>query len=279
MIDYKLFNTLEDQILLDSLNGNGNYHYHLFCKSGTMSFMSQGKILSMRPGDLLIWQKSKSLSDFSYSKDFEAELLMVSHPFLSALNPERHWAAIGYMFIKCNPVLHLDQDAMKTLAADIRLFRHQMNDSMAVYGEDRAEEMVKVLLYDIWNIYSREIVKHDIDDAKAAHLLRFLMLSQEHTPEQREVSWYAGRLGITPKYLTEISKDITGRPAGDWIDNFVAPGLQKILADDRLTLSDIIGKLHFSHHATFTRYVKRLLGTPPSELQQAHRINSSIGMP
>lgn len=278
MIDYQLFNTLEDHILPDSLKGNGNYHYHLFCKSGSMSFMHKGKILSMRPGDLFIWQKSKSLSDFRYSKDFEAELLMVSHPFLSALNPERHWAAIGYMFIKSNPVLHLDQDGMMTLAADIRQFRHQMNDSMAVYREDRAKEMVKVLLYDIWSIYSREIVQHDIDDAKAEHLLRFLMLSQEHTPERREVSWYAGLLGITPKYLTEISNDFTGRPAGDWIDNFVAPALQKLLSNDQLTLSDIIEQLHFSHHATFTRYVKRLLGTPPSTLQQSHQMNSATGV-
>ena len=252
MIDYQLFNTLEDHILPDSLKGNGNYHYHLFCKSGSMSFMRKGKMLSMRPGDLFIWQKSKSLSDFSYSKDFEAELLMVSHPFLSALNPERHWAAIGYMFIKSNPVLHLDQDGMMTLAADIRQF--------------------------IWSIYSREIVQHDIDDAKAEHLLRFLMLSQEHTPERREVSWYAGLLGITPKYLTEISNDFTGRPAGDWIDNFVAPALQKLLSDQQLAISDIIKQLHFSQHPVFTRYVKRLLGTPPSTLQQSHQMNSATGV-
>lgn len=276
MIDYQLFNTLEDHILPHSLVGN--YHYHLFCKSGAMSFMRKGKILSMRPGDLLIWQKPKSLSDFSYSKDFEAELLMVSSPFLNALNPERHWAAIGYMFITSNPVFHLDQDGMKILATDIRQFRHRMNDSMAVYGDDRAKEMMKVLLYDIWHIYSREIVRYGIDDDKSEHLLRFLMLAQEYTPEQREVSWYAAQLGITPKYLTEISNDFTGRPAGDWIDNFVAPGLRKLLSNDRLTLSDIIEQLHFSHHSAFTRYVKRLLGTAPSALQQSHLMNSGTGV-
>ena len=76
----------------------------------------------------------------------------------------------------------------------------------------------------------------------------------------------------------EISNDFTGRPAGDWIDNFVAPGLRKLLSNDQLTLSDIIEQLHFSHHATFTRYVKRLLGTAPSALQQSHLMKSSKGV-
>ena len=69
---------------------------------------------------------------------------MVSSPFLNALNPERHWVAMGYMFIKFNPVFHLDQEGIKTLVTDIRQFRHRMNDSMAVYGDDRAKEMMKV---------------------------------------------------------------------------------------------------------------------------------------
>ena len=267
MIDYQLFNTLEDRIR--PVLFQKNYHYHLLCKSGTMSFIRTGKMHTMRSGDFLVWQTTRTLSDFNYSKDFDADLLLVSNPFLSKLNPEKDWAAIGYMFINANPLIHLDLDEMKILATDIREFRHRTSVSKSVFREDLAEEMVKALVYDIWNIYSRGIVRCEINDTKSEHILRFLMLAQEYTPEQRDVSWYAEKLGITPKYLTEISKDITSRPAGDWIDNFAAQGIQKLLSDQRLTLSDIIEQLHFSQHPAFTRYVKRVLHTTPSAIQLA----------
>ena len=50
-----------------------------------MSFIRTGKMHTMRSGDFLVWQTTRTLSDFNYSKDFDADLLFVSNPFLSKL--------------------------------------------------------------------------------------------------------------------------------------------------------------------------------------------------
>lgn len=271
MLEYQVFNTLTDNVRPDCLHGK--YHNHLFCKVGTMVFLCNGNPVTVRPGDFLIWQGSKSLSNISYSKDFDADILLVSTPLLSKLNPEKSWASIGYHYLKTNPVLHLDLEEMKVIMTDFKQLRNRrIRVQNQFFGEEVADEMLKVLIYDIWNIYSREIVKTDIADAKSRHLLFFLMIVQEYCPEQRDVAWYAKKMGITPKYLTEISKDITGRPAGDWIDTFAAYGLRKLLSDNRLTLADIIKRLHFSTHPVFTRYVKRILHTTPSAFQLANQM-------
>ena len=65
--------------------------------------------------------------------------------------------------------------------------------------------LLAILLYDMWNIYSREIEKAEIEDIASRHFLRFLMAVQEHCREQREVAWYARELGLAPKYLSEIT--------------------------------------------------------------------------
>jgi AraC-like DNA-binding protein len=125
-----------------------------------------------------------------------------------------------------------------------------------------------ILLYDMWNIYSREIEKAEIEDITSRHFLRFLMSVQANCREQREVSWYARELGLAPKYLSEISKSITGRPAGDWIDSYAAHELRKMMSDQRLTLTDIVDAMHFSSQPALTRYMKRVLNTTPSEFRQ-----------
>jgi len=129
----------------------------------------------------------------------------------------------------------------------------------------------------MWSIYSREIERAKIEDITSRHFLRFLMSVQEHCVEQREVAWYARELGLAPKYLSEISKSITGRPAGDWIDSYTAHELQKLLSDQRLTLTDIVDAMHFSSQPALTRYMKRVMNTTPSGFRKFRKIAPQKG--
>ena len=86
--------------------------------------------------------------------------------------------------------------------------------------------------------------------------------------KHREVAWYGSRLNLAPKYLSEISKDITGRPASDWIESYTAQELVKLLNESSLTLTQIVDEMHFSSQAMLTRYLKRTLGKTPSEYRK-----------
>ena len=149
-----------------------------------------------------------------------------------------------------------------------RQFFQRIRALRTLFGEEIVGSLLAILLYDMWNIYSREIEKAEIEDITSRHFLRFLMSVQEHCRAQREVAWYARELGLAPKYLSEISKSITGRPAGDWIDSYAAHELQKLLSDQRLTLTDIVDAMHFSSQPALTRYMKRVMNTTPSEFRQ-----------
>ncbi|MBO4817431.1 MAG: helix-turn-helix domain-containing protein, partial [Bacteroidales bacterium] len=44
--------------------------------------------------------------------------------------------------------------------------------------------------------------------------------------------------------------------------------LQKLLSDQRLTLTDIVDAMHFSSQPSLTRYMKRVLNTTPSDYRK-----------
>ena len=263
---YIIHNTLLDTLKPDDFHAD--YHIHLLCKGGRMDFTLNGKSQTVQAGDLLIWQMTTEFEGIKYSDDFDAEYLMISSPFLTQYNPEQVWATKGYMYIKANPVFHLEEDERNVIETDFVQFRQRIGSSRQLFTDEIVGSLVRILLYDMWNIYSREIEKSKIDDITSRHFMRFLMTVQENCRKHREVAWYASRLNLAPKYLSEISKDITGLPASDWIESYTAQELVKLLNDQTLTLTQIVDEMHFSSQAMLTRYLKRTLGKTPSEYRR-----------
>ncbi len=72
-------------------------------------------------------------------------------------------------------------------------------------------------------------------------------------------------LCIAPKYLSEISKSITGNSANWWINRFTVLDISRQLRDRSLSFVDISEMFNFSSPAYFSRYVQRYLGESPSE--------------
>ena len=88
----------------------------------------------------------------------------------------------------------------------------------------------------------------------------------------REVSYYASRLCITPKYLTEVCKKASGFTANYWIDRFTISRITHLLSDKNLTLKEISDNMNFSSLSFFSRYVQRLLKVSPSEYRNGNLI-------
>ena len=270
MQDFLVYNTLLDVVKVETFHKD--YHILLLCKGGEMTFICNRNTFTVQTGDFLIWQMTTEFSDIVCTEDFNADLLMVSSSFLQLNNPKTVWDAKGYMYIREHPVFHLGPDELEIIKIDFNQFYQRIRVPKTLFGEEIIGIMLKVLLYDMWNIYSREIENSEIEDITSRHFLHFLLMVQEHCREQREVAWYARELGLAPKYLSENSKDITGRPAGDWIDNYAAHELQKLLSDQRNTLTDIVDQMNFSSAPALTRYMKRVMHTTPSEFRRAQRM-------
>ena len=55
----------------------------------------------------------------------------------------------------------------------------------------------------------------------------------------------------------------------DWIETYTAHELTKLLSDTRLTLTEIVDRMHLSSQAMLTRYLKRTVGKTSSS-NKAH---------
>lgn len=85
---------------------------------------------------------------------------------------------------------------------------------------------------------------------------------------QKSVGYYADRLNVTPKYLSEIVKKNSGKTASEWISNMIILEAKVLLQNRELTINQISDMLHFSNQSIFGRYFKNQTGFSPLEFRK-----------
>lgn len=263
--DVLLFNTVTDKCMPSDFIGK--YHIHILSNAGSAQFSFGERTFHIAKDNLVIWQMSSDIYDVLYSTDFDADFLLVSKDFLGQFNPEMIWAIKGFVFIKLNPVFPLTVKERELCDRDFEQFRMRLADNH-IFRMEVLGRLLQVFLFDMWEIYSREIEHVKASDITARTFLRFQELVYRHCRQEREVAFYSDKLCITPKYLSEICRKVSNISASEWITYYMRYELVKMLDDTDLTLVEISDSLAFTSPSHFSRYVKRLLGVSPSEYRQ-----------
>lgn len=84
----------------------------------------------------------------------------------------------------------------------------------------------------------------------------------------REVRYYADSISVTPKYLSEVSRKVSGYTANYWITRYTIMDISRLLRDKSLTFVQISDMFGFSSPAYFSRYVQNYLGVNPLEYRE-----------
>ena len=266
MIHCNLLNTQRDGCLPSDFLGS--YHVHILVRQGELRFTDGKRSFASHTADLVIWQMSNSIQEVSYSPNFEADFLIVSGEFLSRYNPEMVWASKGFIFIRINPSFSLSPQALRLINADFELFGQRLSQPHNAFKEEIVGRIMQIFLYDLWTVYAEGMAETETSDNAARIFLRFLSLVQTHARCQRDVAFYADLLFITPKYLSQVSRAVSGLPASEWIKFYATYELVSLLNDRSKSLQEVAYMMNFETAPHFSRYVRKLLGMSPSEYRQ-----------
>lgn len=258
-----IFNTMADGRMPSDFTGD--YHVHILCLAGEMTFSDGRRQYASHRDDLVIWQMSNTIQQVGYSDDFEALVLIVSPDFLTRYNPEMTWATQGFIFIRLNPSYHLAGDSLRLITDDFRQMQLRQSTEGWLFREEVLGRLLQIFLFDLWQVYSASITQMQADDNSSQIFLRFVTLVQQHCRQHRDLGFYADRLCITPKYLSQVSKKVTNIPASEWIAYYATSELVALLNDNGKTLTEIADAMNFSAPSFFSRYVKNVLGVSPTE--------------
>lgn len=115
-------------------------------------------------------------------------------------------------------------------------------------------------------IYKKKSVKDDSSTSKSEQLCRgFTQLVMQHYNDNRNVAWYAEKLGITHAHLCSIVKQSTGKTCADIISSMVIMDAKSQLKSTQQSIQAISDSLNFANMSFFGKYFKRHVGMSPLE--------------
>ena len=114
----------------------------------------------------------------------------------------------------------------------------------------------------------RQQVTRQYKTRKEEIMAKFILLVSENFREQRQVSFYSDQLCVTSKHLSAVVKEISGRTAGDWIENYVTVEAKVLLRSTDMTIQEIATRLNFSNQSFFGKYFKHQTGLSPTEYRK-----------
>lgn len=215
------------------------------------------------PNDIIVVFPSQILACNEKSSDFTLAYFSFSNHSIDEVLYRFPTSFVG--FLREIPKYHLPENEKESIYVEYFTILH---NKFCDTGNVCRSEIIVNLLHNFYlDLYNKVIVNNAIHSRqrkrKKEVFEEFLRLVKTN-PENREVAFYAGKLCITPKYLSIITKESSNKSAKELIDKFAITELKLLLKSTSTTLKGIAVQLNYPSEAFLCKYFKKHTGATPS---------------
>ena len=279
--DYMFSHFIPGESALDYFSSPVRFDGILFvlCLKGKLEVEINLQQIELCSNSLLCLGPDKIISskqtDFN---DFEAYFLFMSPQFLRDINIDMNvMNNIGRMAsLKSSrqPVLSLSDEESQLLQKYMELLHYNtIKNSDELYINNISRNIIASLIYQIFQFGEKYMPQERVEERplsrRANYVQEFMRLMHENYRQERSVGFYAEKLFISPKYLSLIIKEMTGRSAAEWIDECVILEAKNLLRYSGKNIQQVAYELNFTNQSSFGKYFKHLTGMSPSQFQRS----------
>ncbi len=209
----------------------------------------------------------------SFNPDAELRFVLISRDFMNSIPVDFVKVYRDSIRLWNTPCITLAEEELQLLEKYFLLAREILASPRLPSRREILGSLLTSVTYLSMDVWTRQLsVSRDTErySSARANLLfeRFIALVTEHHVSERGMAFYADKLCLTPKYLSKVIKQATGRSAPDWIDAFVILEAKNLLKYSDKSIKEIVFALHFPNQSVFYKYFKAHTGLTPSEYRK-----------
>lgn len=266
-------NEPNDFVILNKMKFNDSYLRHpiraeasavVLCLRGEVKLSVGMEEYELKANSVMMYGQKNLIEIKEYSEDFLQSIVVFTSDFIkeTMLDMKSVIPIFQYVNESGTGMLSLDEEEVAVLSD----FYELLNRTMAFNKSAITQDLMTAFIRSLAVMYSRRVMDAQIVRTRHEEYLdRFMHAVQQHHKKHRSVKFYADELHITPKYLSSVIKEVSGRSATDWIDDFVIREAKTLLRFSSKSIQEITYTLNFSTQSFFGKYFKRHTGVSPSE--------------
>lgn len=219
---------------------------------------------------VLIVMHGQTIEPISYSENLQSRAIVMSESFTERLfaGSTDVQAHSLYTSIMNKPIVNFEKDQnVFSIYYDLLL-----NVARSPHSEFKIQSAHHLTLA---MFYGYSHMKHNLTtDNKGTTRQEeiysaFIDSLGENFKTARDIGYYADKLCITAKHLSQVVKDVSGKTALEIIEEYVLTECKALLLSTTMTIQEISDELNFPSQSVFGKYFKRLTGLSPKAYRKA----------
>lgn len=239
------------------------------CHKGSLHATLDMQPMVFQPNDIAIMLPDHIIGKGEHTEDYSITRIIITRSLFEQLINRESFR--GYLKYKNQPIYHLNNEQYKqitTILATLRLVVEKKHPKRI----ESVASLLDILFYALTDFRGDEEV--DKNEQRSIYLFNSfydLLLDNYHL--QHEITWYAEKLCLTPKYFSGAIRQTTGKSAAQWIDEVLILHAKRLLSTRRdMNIQQIAFELGFKGNANFCRFFKDQTGLRPSEYRKGNNL-------
>ena len=199
-----------------------------------------------------------------HSEDLRSKVILMSRSFSDSLFANSGEILPLKSSIMKNPVMKIENEE-NVFGQFFQLLQNIAASPRQEFKIESARHLTLSMFYG----YSH--LKHEVNEVKSTNsrqeeiFTKFTELLERHHKKEREIAFYADKMCMTSKHLSQVIKDYTGKTALGLIEEYVIAEAKSMLLSTTMSIQQISDELNFPSQSVFGKYFKRVAGISPSE--------------
>ena len=274
--DFLIFDNFSDENKVSEFMSVTDYPIRLstiamivFCVDGHIKFNLGLKKITMSKNQLCVIQPDKIFQTTEVSPDFKAGFMVVRKYFFNSQNHFLETINLHNNLME-QSCFDLSEKEMQEYIQIFNIMKEKITDRNNIYRMQIIQNYFQITFYNMYNLivcYKNKPEKTVLNNNMAIYE-RFIKSVEEHYRKEHSVKFYADKICLTPKYLSTVIYEISGKHASDWIQEYIILEAKALLKSTDMSLQNISDVLCFCTPSHFGRFFKRYTGYTPSEYKK-----------
>lgn len=205
---------------------------------------------------------------------YEGYTLLIHPDFIRNYPLAKNIHNYGFFSYSVNEALFLSEKEKGIILNIFDNLKEELKSNIDDFSQDIVIAQIELLLN-----YSNRFFKRQFITRKAVNhdlLAKLEELLNEYFNEDKglmnglpTVQYLAGELNISPRYLSDMLRSLTGQNAQQHIHNKLIEKAKEILSISNLSVAEIAYQLGFEHPQSFNKLFKRKTSLSPLEFRQS----------
>jgi AraC family transcriptional regulator, transcriptional activator of pobA len=208
------------------------------------------------------------------NQDYEGYTLLVHPDFIRNHPLGKVIRNFGFFSYSANEALHLSEKEKEIIVSVFKTIEQELSTNIDDFSQDVMVALIEVLLNYSNRFYKRQFitrkaVSHDLLEKMETILADHFNSETAMMKGLPTVQYLSGQLNLSPGYLSDMLRSLTGQNAQQHIHNRLIEKAKEILSVSSLSVAEIAYQLGFEHPQSFSKLFKSKTNLSPVEFRQS----------